>query len=638
MHKKFISLFLTLFLLISIVPMTALAAGTNTLRASATESFEDFAARIEREYDVKVTRDPSFTVSQEEQGHIESSLALWGKDFIRVVSAGFSKPGVPRQLEIRITKHSDYYNNAHASGMATENRIYLYPGWTYITVIHEIAHAVTFSWEAKALTDLFYRDMDVRFFKAMEKAHTENGNASYVPAACSDAGKAAVETVIGIAFENAYEDIAAILQNAYDSAWVARVQRGELPAEKAKIEVFRNFYGEYLTGGATPCPLVDSMIGPIGVSISSQPAASTTVIEGKIEESLSVATVNSADKKISYRWAISESNKFPGHGSLTQVKTATMEIPKNLKVGTYYYFCLIYVDGKEAISSNIAKVIVKADTSSPDYIDPSKLGLAINIISMPTKTNYVLGEGFDKTGFRAVYKYSNGTFEDYTDQIKFYTSGTVELTQGRPFQTTGKKEVELRSPLGKMRDKYTITVTEKSAPAGTVAVPAPTPTTPAPTATGTPTTPAVTTAKPTAAVTATPTNTKFMLNNAEVALPAYSIDNNNYVKLRDVGALLQNRFDVRWEDGKAKLYNHVSYTKISGELVTIGPESKSATLSNTDFVWANTGAAVTGLTAYNIADNNYIKLRDIAKLFDFDVDWRDGKAWIEPDVSPYTED
>ena len=129
-----------------------------------------------------------------------------------------------------------------------------------------------------------------------------------------------------------------------------------------------------------------------------------------------------------------------------------------------------------------------------------------------------------------------------------------------------------------------------------------------------------------------------MLNDAEVALPAYSIGGNNYVKLRDVGALLKTRFDVRWEDGKAKLYNHAAYTKTSGELAAIGKDSKSATLSTTDFVWGDTGAAVTGLTAYTIGGNNYIKLRDIAKLFDFDVDWRDGKAWIEPDVSPYTED
>ena len=145
--------------------------------------------------------------------------------------------------------------------------------------------------------------------------------------------------------------------------------------------------------------------------------------------------------------------------------------------------------------------------------------------------------------------------------------------------------------------------------------------------------------KPTpVAVTAVPTNTKFMLNDAEVALPAYSIGGNNYVKLRDVGALLKTRFDVRWEDGKAKLYNHAAYTKTSGELAAIGKDSKNATLSATAFVWGDTGAAVTGLTAYTIGGNNYIKLRDIAKLFDFDVDWRDGKAWIEPDVSPYTED
>lgn len=151
-------------------------------------------------------------------------------------------------------------------------------------------------------------------------------------------------------------------------------------------------------------------------------------------------------------------------------------------------------------------------------------------------------------------------------------------------------------------------------------------------------TPAPSTPAAPTGITATPTNTKFMLNGAEVALPAYSIGGNNYVKLRDVGALLKTRFDVRWEDGKAKLYNHAAYTAVGGELAAIGKESKSATLSTTDFVWGDTGAAVTGLTAYTIGGNNFVKLRDIAKLFDFDVDWRDGKAWIEPDVSPYTED
>ena len=139
-------------------------------------------------------------------------------------------------------------------------------------------------------------------------------------------------------------------------------------------------------------------------------------------------------------------------------------------------------------------------------------------------------------------------------------------------------------------------------------------------------------------INAVPTNTTFMLNGAEVALPAYTIADNNYVKLRDVAALLVDRFDVRYEDGKAKLYNYAKYTSVGGELAPIGTASKAVKPSQTDFVWGDTGAIVTELTAYNIGDNNYIKLRDIAKLFNFDVDWHDGKAWIEPDVSPYTED
>lgn len=153
---------------------------------------------------------------------------------------------------------------------------------------------------------------------------------------------------------------------------------------------------------------------------------------------------------------------------------------------------------------------------------------------------------------------------------------------------------------------------------------------------------APTPAKPTIdTLKAKPTNTAFMLNGAEVSLPAYLIGGNNYVKLRDIAALLKTRFDVRWEDGEAKLFNFAAYTPVGGELAAIGTDNKSAKLSGTVFAVHDKWDEWTGnadLTAYNIGGNNYIGLREIAKLFDFDVDWRDGKAWIEPDVSPYTED
>lgn len=55
-----------------------------------------------------------------------------------------------------------------------------------------------------------------------------------------------------------------------------------------------------------------------------------------------------------------------------------------------------------------------------------------------------------------------------------------------------------------------------------------------------------------------PTSTTFMLNGAQAALPAYSIGGINYVKLHDVGALLGSRFYVDWRDGKAWIEPDVS--------------------------------------------------------------------------------
>lgn len=640
MKKQILSVLLAICMVAVLLPTTA-EADTGNPSQNGSETFTDFALRMQSEYDVKVSCASSVTITPEEQGWIEKGLSVWGKEFIKLVSAGFSTRDVRRQLSIRITDKGTVkdigdinggningleFSGAKASGAATENNIYLYPGWTYKTVVHEIVHATNFSIEKNALNDYYDRDVYAKWYMAMYDAQVNSGGTPYGPQ-CERALSYDYQRY-EVALMQSYEDIASILQNGLDTAWIAKAKRGEMTGVKEKIEVFRDFYTEYLTGGTTPCLLVDSILGTNGVSIKSQPAVTTTVSEGRIEGSLSVDVINSSGKKVTYRWATSEFNRFPPHGSLTQARTASMEIPKTLKVGTYYYFCVIYVDGKEAMNSNIATIIVQPDTSAPGYIDPSTLGLGLNIVSLPTKKTYVVGEGFDKTGIRAVYKFSNNTVEDQTDKIKFYTSKTVELTQGRLFQTAGTKVVEIRhTTYGKMRENYSITVSEKAVETSLAPTPVPTP---APTP--------VPTQVPSASATAKPTNTKFMIGSNEVSLPAYLISGNNYVKLRDVAALLKTRFEVKWEDGKAKLYNKKSYTVTGGELADIGSADKTAQPSTTNFVWGDTGAAVTGLPAYTIGGNNYIKLRDIAKQFDFDVDWRDGKAWIEPDVSPYTDD
>ena len=88
------------------------------------------------------------------------------------------------------------------------------------------------------------------------------------------------------------------------------------------------------------------------------------------------------------------------------------------------------------------------------------------IQSYPLKTTYKVGEGFDNSGFKMMYLDGNDGWKtkDITATYKFYTADGVELTQGRPFTTPGRKIVEIIQPNGNSwahritRGRYFITV------------------------------------------------------------------------------------------------------------------------------------------------------------------------------------
>jgi hypothetical protein len=63
----------------------------------------------------------------------------------------------------------------------------------------------------------------------------------------------------------------------------------------------------------------------------------------------------------------------------------------------------------------------------------------------PYKTVYKVGEGFDTTDLLVHYqdKYGNRKVVNNTE-LSFFTSGTVELTEGRPFTSEGVKKIEIR--------------------------------------------------------------------------------------------------------------------------------------------------------------------------------------------------
>ena len=74
-----------------------------------------------------------------------------------------------------------------------------------------------------------------------------------------------------------------------------------------------------------------------------------------------------------------------------------------------------------------------------------------------------------------------------------------------------------------------------------------------------------------------------------------------------------------------KLVPNTKYSDVGGELKTGDGKAKSAILCTAPLYKDNERVE---LTAYTINNNNYFKLRDIAKLFDIGVTWDAGTKTV----------
>ena len=140
---------------------------------------------------------------------------------------------------------------------------------------------------------------------------------------------------------------------------------------------------------------------------------------------------------------------------------------------------------------------------------------------------------------------------------------------------------------------------------------------------------------PAPTMTATPTASTVLVNGENVAFDAYNISGNNYFKLRDLALVLSGteaQFDVGWDGAKnaISLTSGEAYTVIGGEMIRGSAGNKSAA-PTTSTIYFNGDEVY--LTAYNIAGNNYFKLRDIGEAFDFGVDWDGTRNTIVIDTS-----
>ena len=122
---------------------------------------------------------------------------------------------------------------------------------------------------------------------------------------------------------------------------------------------------------------------------------------------------------------------------------------------------------------------------------------------------------------------------------------------------------------------------------------------------------------------AKPSTHKIYVDGERANVAAYEINGNNYFKLRDVAAILSGtaaQFEVSWDEASQTitLTDDKAYTTVGGEMGSIPAASQVAEESTAAVYRYGTQVHYTG---YNINDNNYYKLRDIAADFDFGVTW-----------------
>ncbi|MDR3310916.1 MAG: copper amine oxidase N-terminal domain-containing protein [Oscillospiraceae bacterium] len=142
---------------------------------------------------------------------------------------------------------------------------------------------------------------------------------------------------------------------------------------------------------------------------------------------------------------------------------------------------------------------------------------------------------------------------------------------------------------------------------------------------------------PTTAIAATaetksakPTASEVLVDGKTVQFDAYIISDYNYFKLRDVAITLsgtESQFDVGWnqKEQAISITTGKPYTVEGGEMAKGGTEKKTAK-PTTSKVFVD-GKPV-ALTAYNISDYNYFKLRDLAAAIGFFVDWDEANNTI----------
>ncbi len=115
----------------------------------------------------------------------------------------------------------------------------------------------------------------------------------------------------------------------------------------------------------------------------------------------------------------------------------------------------------------------------------------------------------------------------------------------------------------------------------------------------------------------------FVVNNEKFNITAYTIEGNNYFKLRDLAMVLKGtgkEFEVEWNPSlnAINLIEGQAYTIEGSELFLGKGTNQEAEVS---LAQVYKGDKPVNLSAYRIGDSNYFKLRELGELLDVNIAW-----------------
>ena len=114
------------------------------------------------------------------------------------------------------------------------------------------------------------------------------------------------------------------------------------------------------------------------------------------------------------------------------------------------------------------------------------------------------------------------------------------------------------------------------------------------------------------------------LNGKKVDFAAYNIEGNNYFKLRDLAAAMdgtEKNFNVDYnrEKDSVEITSLTPYTTGNTGLSGYTKKGNQKATNSPQSIYLDDERVT--LQAYSVLDYNYCKLRDVAELLDFAVDW-----------------